>query len=215
MYKEVPDPMAMQIILLYEKEDLPHLNDACIAAGRGCLEVLKEYGLDNPAIKEWHNQPIRKIVRRAKPVEWAEVEGLPNTVVASYGEAIVLASLPQRMSEVPKEVLKLQMTNWTLPWNGSDSTPAEGFFMTINPSLKLEDHPGKAMVQVAHVMHVAYKQATKTERQIWEGRDFLSTLSWNEGDFSYLNIRPNVNITDAGYTVVAPGSNTVRATWHL
>ncbi len=215
MYKEVEDPIAMQIILLYEKEDLPSLNDACIAAGRGCISILKEYGLDHPAIKEWHRQPIRKIIRRAKLPEWEEIENLPDSKIETYGEAIILATLPQRMSEVPSSIKKLQMTNWDLPWGGQDSVSPQGFFMTINPSLKLEDHAGKAMVQIAHAMHVAYKQATKTERQIWEGRDFLSTLSWNDGDFSYLNIRPDVDITDAGFTVVMPGSNTLRATWHL
>lgn len=209
----------LTLVLHVEKNDRPARTDALETAARAVLAILADErstgegstgeGEWAEAMHAWQDARIRKVVRRARGIEWRRAEALPGITVTG-GTAEVRVFPPVPLDEVPKDLSKLQVTGTDLE---DDELPAMSPgvpTLWVNPTLEMST--GKTMAQVGHAAHLTWWALSDTARKAWLADDFhLAVRTATPTQWKQL-LRSNLPVVqDAGFTEVEPGSRTVVA----
>ncbi|MEU4191132.1 aminoacyl-tRNA hydrolase [Kribbella sp. NPDC026611] len=205
----------LTLVVRVEKNARPAQTDALETAARAVLAILADErsGGDGEwaaAMSAWQDNRIRKIVKRARGVEWRRTESVPGITVVG-GTAEVRVFPPTAVDAVPVELANLQVTG--TDFEDVDELPAllPGVpVLWVNPALEMSS--GKAMAQCGHAAQLAWWALSSQARKEWEANDFAlavrtaSAAQWKELLSSRLPV-----VQDAGFTEVEPGSRTVVA----
>ncbi|GAB2599040.1 peptidyl-tRNA hydrolase [Kribbella endophytica] len=204
----------LTLVLHVEKNDRPAQTDALETAARAVLAILADErstgeGEWAEAMHAWQDARIRKVVRRARGIEWRRAEALPGITITG-GTAEVRVFPPVPLDEVPKDLSKLQVTGTDLE---DDELPAVSPgvpTLWVNPTLEMST--GKTMAQVGHAAHLTWWALSDTARKAWLADDFhLAVRTATPTQWKQL-LRSNLPVVqDAGFTEVEPGSRTVVA----
>jgi len=167
-------------------------------------DAVREGGAWHEATKLWMDGRIRKLAKRARGKEFtAAAELMPNSI-GSYADAVVLVFPPMLVTDMPKELKRLQVQGLDLPSRPVDSDERAEILVALNPDVKMTT--GKTMAQVGHAVQLAIMGASSEKLSHWENHrpvitfvDFDSRESWD------------VEVHDAGFTEVEANSLTVRA----
>lgn len=219
---------AQQLVVRVERADPPGRTPVLQAAAAASLAVLADPRADEDG--EWHEEcagwlagRIRKVARRARGVQWATAADLPGVTVACAG-AEVRAYPPGLVSEVPKEISRLQVSGTDLSdVDDPGPAPAGGPVLWLSPTVAMT--AGKAMAQVGHAAMLLATYLDETVLQGWLDADLpvavrtATDTQWT--GFARGPLDPEqlwtrtatVRVRDAGFTEVDPGTVTVVAQW--
>ncbi|TXR57354.1 hypothetical protein [Quadrisphaera setariae] len=231
------EPWALSLVVRVEREDAggpPAHTDVLVAAARAVVALLVDErttepdGVFHDAVTRWRGQRIRKIGRRARGSRWERTAQLEH-VEARAGSARVRAFAPHPRDDAPKvlrdlQVGGLELTDPESPPRGQGS-PASGRYpqsaTPVGPVLTIRLAPGvgmstgKAVAQVGHAAQLALERLDRATVAGW--------LAGAEPDVATglavvvtqgapaLPASQRVDVRDAGYTEVAPGTVTVSA----
>lgn len=207
------DQYAMPIILRLERDaPAPYHEDALIAAMLGVIKVI-ERGRDDDnwrhAVITWMcDDKHRKVTRKARGARWTQVSKLPGVEV-QYGIATVRVLVPHLIAETPVEVSRLQVSGINLEYRDDPNIyPAteSAFAVAVNPYVLMST--GKQMAQVSHAAHYATLYGDLPPEVIDDrGEVRIRIAEWEEA----LEVKHAIDVKDAGYTEVPPGTVTVKA----
>jgi peptidyl-tRNA hydrolase len=206
------DVRAQPLVLRLEKVDPPTHTDALTAAAQAVIRVLA----DPRATEEWHEEieawignRIRKVVRRARGAHWRAAEELPGVTV-KVGSAEVRAFPPSLVTELPKELSRLQVSGIELEDQPRKTEAGPTLWLTPEATMTT----GKAMAQVGHAAMLLAAYADKTYLDDWAEQDFpINVRKATKQEWVDLTADDNaVVVRDAGFTEVEPGTITVLAT---
>ncbi|MBB3052081.1 peptidyl-tRNA hydrolase [Prauserella isguenensis] len=219
-----PDEVrAMPVILRMEKASpparTPLLEAAATAALAVCLDERCEPGGPwHEPMRDWLAGHIRKVARRARGAHWDAVQELPGITVDVDG-AQVRALLPGRVSEVPKEVARLQVSGTDLPVDEPGPASDDRPLLLLNPDVPMTT--GKFAAQVGHATMLLAAVLGDVELSRWRADGFRCAVrdatpaQWAElapGDpAATWRDRGVIAVRDAGFTEIAPGTVTVLA----
>jgi peptidyl-tRNA hydrolase len=220
-------PWAMQLVARVERaepgEGAIH-TAVCEAAAMAVVRLL--YDERSAPGGEWHEQVqrwtagrIRKLVRRARGAPWARAAALGGVLVDHEG-AEVLALPPGPTDQLPPELNKLQVGGLDLPDPGrrAEARPEPGWpgvVVALTPLSELGT--GKAAAAAGHAAQLAALRMEPDRRR--------RGARWAEAGFPVLVEHPGrdrwaalvasapVEVVDAGFTVVEPGTRTAVAWW--
>jgi peptidyl-tRNA hydrolase len=172
---------------------------------------------------EWHEQVqrwtagrIRKLVRRARGAPWARAAALGGVVVDHEG-AEVLALPPGPTDQLPPELNKLQVGGLDLPDPGrrAEARPEPGWpgvVVAVTPLSELGT--GKAAAAAGHAAQLAALRMEPDRRGRWAEAGFPVLVEHPGRDrWGSLVKQVPVEVVDAGFTVVEPGTRTAVAWW--
>lgn len=204
---------AMPVVLRIEKADPPSRTEVLEAAAAAAVAVC----LDERAAPggEWHDElvawvrgRIRKVSRRARGAHWEAVLALPGVTV-TVGGAQVRAFVPGKVSELPRELSRLQISGSELPADEPGPVPPGAHELWLNPRVGMT--AGKAAAQVGHASMLLAPHLSPVELEEWAELEYRCAVRTpSAADWDALVARPDVVLVrDAGYTEVAPGTATV------
>ena len=213
-------PWAMQVVARVERSAPPTRTAVCAAAAVAVVRLLADErarpgGEWHPAVRRWTDVAIRKHCRRARGVAWGRVGELPG-VTASVDGAEVRALVPTAVDEIPRAVATLQLSGSELddPDACAVADPVAGGPVVVSiapePFLPL----GKAAAAAGHAAQLTALRMPGERLASWAAASFPvvvehpSTARW-----AWLRPRAPVEVRDAGFTVVAPGTTTAIARW--
>lgn len=206
------DIRAQPLVLRLEKADPPTHTDALTAAAQAVIRVLA----DPRAGEEWHEEiaawignRIRKVVRRARGAHWRAAEQLPGVTV-KVGTAEVRVFPPSLVTELPKELSRLQVSGIELEDEPREPTKAPTLWLTPEATMTT----GKAMAQVGHAAMLLAAYADRSYLDTWADQDFpINVRKATKQEWADLTADQHaVTVRDAGFTEVEPGTITVLAT---
>jgi len=218
------DQYALPIIIRLEKDTTTYRQDALVATMTAVALLL----LARASNQEWdrvitlwmNDDKHRKIARKARGARWEAVSELPGVEV-TYRTATVRVLVPHLLVETPVEVSRLQVAGIDLEPRSSAFTvrvliprPLVGtaakvarLHVAINPDVPMST--GKQMAQVGHAIHYASLYPEQFSKAFDAQRSTLDVdiVDWADApsDGSVINVE------DAGYTEVPPGTVTVKA----
>ncbi|MEV1045441.1 peptidyl-tRNA hydrolase [Streptomyces sp. NPDC049916] len=199
----------LPLVLHLEKTDPPARTDALRAAARAVLTILSDErstgeGTWAPAMRDWEDARIRKVVRRARGAEWRRAAALPGITVTE-GSAEVRVYPPVPLDGWPKELAKLQVSGTELDDPGPSPAPGSaGPVLWLNPELEMS--AGKTMAQVGHGAQLAWWELDGAERTAWREAGFpLSVATASPEHWRALLVSGLPVVRDAGFTEIAPG----------
>ena len=216
-----PDPRdatpqyALPLVIRVERATPPSRTDALECAARAVLVLLADPrstgdGEWAPAIRNWTDGRIRKVVRRARGAAWERAAELAGITVG-HRSAEVRVYPPIPVDDWPPELARLQVSGTDFSDPGPPPPPSSSSpVLWITPEIPMT--AGKAMAQVGHAAQLAWLRLTGRERSEWAEAGFdlavrtASPARWRELLASGLPI-----VRDGGFTEVAPGSRTVVA----
>lgn len=228
---EDPDNVVlMPIVLRIERKDPPERSALLEAAAAGalavCLDERCEPGGEwHEAMHGWISGRIRKVSRRARGAHWEAVQALPGRTVEVRG-AQVRVLLPMKVSEMPKELTRLQISGSELEDDDPGAPSPEVPALWLNPDVPMS--AGKSAAQVGHAtMFLAallHGEGSDAELESWAGKGFECSVrvvdpgTWHRlhpGDDPETAWRRDrvAAVRDAGFTEVDPGTVTVLAQW--
>ncbi|TWD79334.1 peptidyl-tRNA hydrolase [Kribbella amoyensis] len=216
----------LTLVLRVEKGARPGRTVALEAAARGVLAILADErsvgeGEWAEAMTAWQDARIRKVVRRARGIEWRRAAALPGITVTSEAdstigeggtpEAEVRVFPPVPLDEVPKDLAKLQVTGTDLVDEEEPGVPADDLpVLWVNPGLEMST--GKTMAQCGHAAQLAWWALPESARKAWIADDFrLAVRTATPTQWAELLSADLPVVQDAGFTEVVPGSRTVIA----
>ncbi|MEJ2854971.1 MULTISPECIES: peptidyl-tRNA hydrolase [unclassified Saccharothrix] len=204
---------AMPMVLRIERTSPPCRTDVLEAAAAAaiavCLDPRAEPGGEwHDEVVAWVRGRIRKVSRRARGAHWEAVQALPGVTI-TVGGAQVRAFVPGLVSELPKELSRLQISGSELPVDEPGDVPAGAYELWLNP--RVEMTAGKAAAQVGHASMLLAPTLTEEELEAWAAVDYRCAVRTpSPADWDALVARPDtVVVRDAGYTEVDPGTATV------
>jgi peptidyl-tRNA hydrolase len=206
----------LPFVVRIERATPPTRTDALEAAARGVLLMLTS---DRPewaaAIGTWDGQRIRKVVRRARGVEWRRalsIDGLDVT----HGSARLRVYPPIPIDGWPPELSRLQVGGTELADPEPPAAPASDRpLVLLAPNLEMT--AGKAMAQAAHAAQLGWRASSPSQRQAWQGGGFEVAVRTASPEQWQRAVRAGAPVVhDAGFTEVEPNSQTAlaRLPWH-
>jgi hypothetical protein len=217
-------PWAMQLVARVERAEpgagATH-TATCEAAAMAVVRLLRDEraapdGEWHGLLERWTSGRIRKLVRRARGAPWRRAVALGGVLVAHAG-AEVLALPPGPTDQLPPELAKLQVGGLDLPDPGrrDQVRPAPdwpGVVVALTPLVELGT--GKAAAAAGHAAQLAALRmdAERSERWAAAGDEVLVEHPGRDR-WAALVARAPVEVIDAGFTVVAPGTRTAVAWW--
>lgn len=205
-------PWALPLILRMERGVEVTHEDAVIAAARGVALLLADERT-NPErewyepLNRWMHGRIRKVARRARASKWDAVCNLPG-ITSEFGTAQVRVLLPHPAEVPPREVSALQVSGLDLPRMDVPTQPEGEFDLYIALTPEASMSTGKSMAQAGHIAHLAVLQQDEMTLQDWESSGLGVYLAhWNDAAWA-------VQVQDAGFTEVAPGTLTAKGDFY-
>ncbi|MET7698743.1 MULTISPECIES: peptidyl-tRNA hydrolase [unclassified Streptomyces] len=205
----------LPLVVRIERDAPPARTDALETAARAVLTILSDErslgdGAWAPAMRDWQDARIRKVVRRARGAEWRRAEALPGiTVAGKSAEVRVFPPVP--LDGWPKDLARLQVSGTDLedpePPVAADATAP---VLWLNPELDMS--AGKTMAQTGHGAQLAWWELSDEERRAWREAGFpLAVRTADPARWPELTSGGLPLVRDAGFTEIAPGSCTVVA----
>ncbi|MEU2117161.1 peptidyl-tRNA hydrolase [Streptomyces sp. NPDC016459] len=203
----------LPLVVRMERDAPPARTDALETAARAVMEILTDArslgdGEWAPAMTDWQDARIRKVVRRARGAEWRRADALPGITVTGE-EAEVRVFPPVPLDGWPKELARLQVSGTELDDPAAPGPVPEGAaVLWFNPGLGMS--AGKAMAQAGHGAQLLWWAMAEDEREAWRAAGFpLAVRTAAAGDWAGLTTSGLPVVRDAGFTEIAPGSCTV------
>lgn len=213
-------PWAMQFVVEVQKASPPSECDVLVAAARATAQLLchpeaQPGGEWHEDIQRWLDGRIRKLVRRARGAAWEAAASVPSGVSVTHGSATVRAFVPCPVDQVPAPLAKLQVAGLDLQRSAAVPPPADGW-----PGLRIATNPvavmstGKMAAQVAHSANIAVLEMPPQRLALWAASDFAVWVQRCDDEQweAFIATAPVV-VTDAGFTELAPGTQTTAASW--
>lgn len=220
-------PWAMAIVLEIPKKEQPPRTALLRASAKAVVACcLDERAGDNSSAYQeglisWYGARIRKLSRRARNIGWQRAQ-LPPGVTVDVDGAQARALLPTPVDEVYPEIAKLQISGTDLPYDdaetntttaqtessGAGTSPAPVIWVDKNLHMSV----GKVAAQVGHGSMLYAATLSPEEAWAWAQTGFdldvkeVPREQWPEPEFRA------VEVQDAGFTEIAPGSITVAVT---
>ena len=220
-----PDTVqAMPIVLNMPKASPPRrrelLEAAALASVLVCLDARAgRDGVWKESLSRWYGARIRKIARRARTSgQWSTVQSIPGVTV-TIGVSSARGFLPGPVRDVDSRIGKLQISGTDLPRD--DSAQGEHIkgrdpvqpMIALNADLGMS--VGKAAAQVGHAAMLWAAHASFPTIQRWLDEPRFTILEVASSDLEAAVCRHQtghyVEVIDAGFTEVAPGSRTAVA----
>ncbi|MCW2526629.1 MAG: peptidyl-tRNA hydrolase [Pseudonocardiales bacterium] len=203
-----PVEMVLPLVVRIERADPPTRTDALEAAARAVLFMLTstEPGWQY-AVATWDGHRIRKVVRRARGVEWRRALELPGLTV-EHGSAQVRVYPPIGVDNWPRDLARLQVGGTDLDDLVEPGRPAEGTpVVLLSPHVRMS--AGKAMAQAGHAAQLGWRSLGPSARAAWHGRDFeLAVRTATQAQWAHALATGAPVVRDAGFTEVEPNSET-------
>lgn len=201
----------MPLVVRIERSDPPAHTDVLEAAARACLAIWHDERASGEwagAFAVWVDGRFRKVVRRARGAHWAAAGELPGVTVAS-GSATVRAFPPAPAADLPRELTRLQVGGTDLVDPEPPPAPARGAArLWLNPALRMTT--GKAAAQAGHGAMRLWDVLDAGGRRAWRDAGYpLAVRTATPAQWAEL-AGAGVEISDGGFTEIAPGSVTVR-----
>ncbi|SFO31926.1 hypothetical protein SAMN05660359_02621 [Geodermatophilus obscurus] len=213
-------PWAMQLVARVERRAPPTRTAVCAAAAGAVVRLLADEraqpgGEWYPRVRRWTDGAIRKHCRRARGVAWERVAALPGVTVSEAG-AEVRALVPTALDALPREVAVLQLSGSELddPDASAAVDPVPGGAVVVSvapePFLPL----GKAAAACGHAAQLTALRMPAGRLAAWSGAGFPVVVEHPDTTrWARLRLLAGVEVVDAGFTVVAPGTTTALARW--
>ena len=201
----------LPLVVRIERATPPSRTDALEAAARAVLMMLTS---DEPAwqdaIRCWDGSRIRKVVRRARGAEWRRAGELPGLTV-THRSAEVRVYPPIPVDAWPPELARLQVGGTELDDPAPLPEPPAGIpLVLLSPHLAMS--AGKAMAQVGHAAQLGWRAASTSVRNRWREAGFATAVRVATAEQWYAVIGSGAPVVqDAGFTEVAPNSETAAA----
>lgn len=212
------DTYVQPIVLLVDKTDPAAHADAIRAAAAASVAAYSHdlaTGADLAPWDLWLSGPFTKSVRRADAKTFAKLADTYSGLAhhAAVGKARALAFRPSAYENLPKAVIRLQVSGTELPERGSDAISIATQWnipvLILNGGLGMST--GKAAAQAAHALFAWYLLLDAELRSVWEGtgRQFHLHVASSE-EFAVLSagVTDELLIEDAGRTEIEPGTAT-------
>ena len=205
----------LTLVVRVEKNARPAQTDALETAARAVLAILADersadVGEWAEAMHAWQDDRIRKIVKRARGIEWRRAEAMPGITMTGV-TAQVRVFPPTPVDAVPAELANLQVSG--TDFEDPEELPAlePGVpVLWLNPGLEMSS--GKAMAQCGHAAQLAWWELSAGARKEWAAADFaLAVRTATPARWAELLASGLPLVQDAGFTEVEPGSRTVIA----
>lgn len=220
-------PWAMAIVLEVPKKERPSrtalLRAAAMAVVACCLD--ERAGDDTSAyqrgLKSWYGARIRKLSRRARNIGWQRAQLAPGVTIEVDG-AQARALLPTPVDETYPEIAKLQISGTDLPYddpeNASTTKPSgQGSADTFAPPViwvdkNLNMSAGKVAAQVGHGSMLYAATLSVEDAWAWAQTGYALDVKETPRELWPAPELRAVEVQDAGFTEIAPGSITVAVT---
>jgi hypothetical protein len=214
-------PWAMQLVARVERVGPPTHTAVCEAAAMAVVRLLADErsapgGEWHERVDRWTAGRIRKLVRRARGAPWARAAALGGVIVDHAG-AEVLALPPGPTDQLQPELAKLQVRGLELddPGRRAEARPEPGWrgvVVAITPLAELGT--GKAAAAAGHAAQLAALRMDPDRYRRWAGAGFAVLVEHpGPGRWAWLAATAPIQVVDAGFTVVEPGTRTAAAWW--
>jgi peptidyl-tRNA hydrolase len=210
----------MQLVVRVERTAPPTRSAVCAAAAVAVVRLLADDralpgGEWHPRVRRWTDGAIRKHCRRARGVAWARVGALPGVTVSVAG-AEVRALVPSALDEIPRDVAKLQLAGSELEdpdaLGAVDPVPGGPVVVSVCPEPFLP--LGKAAAACGHAAQLTAMRMPAPRLAAWSAAGFSVAVEHPDvARWTRLRPQAGVEVVDAGFTVVAPGTSTALARW--
>jgi len=209
------EPWAMNLVVRVERGVEVWHDDLLVAAGLATAALLYDERASTSwqeTIERWNTGRIRKLCRRARGAHWEATEDLDHVEV-TVGTATVRAFVPGPVSAQPSALARLQLSGTDLPRRVAPELLGEvGWsWLEVVTSPTLEMTSAKTAVQVAHGVQLVLQAVSDHEREAWLARPALHVRVASEREWAAEVREGEVVVFDAGFTEIAPNSQTVRA----
>jgi hypothetical protein len=213
-------PWAMQLVARIERVDPPSRSAVCEAVAVAVARLLADDrvapgGEWAPPVDRWVAGRIRKHFRRARGVAWTRVQSLPGVTAAVSG-AEARALVPGPTDAVPREVDKLQLSGRELEdpsvRRAVDPEPDGPVVVSVSPEPPLP--LGKAAAAAGHAGQLVMSAMTPERLTVWAALGFAVVVEHPDPSrWRQLRAIAPVEVIDAGFTVVEPGTCTALGRW--
>lgn len=208
--EETEDPRAMIFVVNDDKNITLTDTEVIEAVIHSMLHVLASDDAQ-PAVSQWLDGRIRKLVKRARNKQWDDLDNVEIFYAeTTVGSAKVKAFAPIPVSQTPAEVRKLQLTGLkTTPSEDTTKTDA-GLHVTVNSELSMS--VSKSAAQAAHAVQLFIMNNHEDEVKSWVESGCIVNVAFNTiTDDSSAGV---VHVYDAGLTEIPAGSLTATAVFN-
>lgn len=207
---ELEDPYAMTFVVNDDKSRTHTDEDVILSVSHAMLLLLANTDSVNiEHMNAWLQGRIRKLVKRGRGSAFEKAKNVIPIFSEIHEPEHVLALTPMRVSEVPVEVRKLQLTGLTTEHTSTTQQDRSNMLhVEVNHNLQMS--ASKIAVQVAHVVQLFVMFGD--EKDV---KSFLNNAC--KIQVSYKDLKPDpdlIQIFDAGFTEIPSGSLTAQAIFY-
>ncbi|QOT19485.1 hypothetical protein [Paenarthrobacter sp. YJN-5] len=213
-------PWAMQLVVRVEKASPPSRQQVAALAATAVAAVLGDPRAVNggewqDAIARWTDGRIRKHCRRARGAAWTRAEAAGPGITVKRDGVEVRACVPTAVDQIPADIARLQLTSTSeLPDVPVDEAPEHALHVHIPADLPW----GKAAAAAGHAAQLAmppHYRAHGVKVAPWWDAGFPVHVTYHGPDTwpAVVEACP-LQIVDAGFTVVEPGTVTAVASFN-